>query len=70
MWYGSTLKWESKKMEMVHVINSATSTDGHAWSLDGLAIPYQLNLCQAFSRPTVLINSNKSYDMWFSYRAR
>lgn len=69
MWYGSTLKWESRNTEMVHVINSATSLDGDIWNLDGLAIPYYKNVCQAFSRPTVLVNNDESYDMWFSFRS-
>lgn len=68
MWYGSTLEWESQDTEMIHVINSATSLDGESWSLEGLAVPYHKNLCQAFSRPTVIRNGDGSLDMWFSYR--
>jgi len=68
MWYGSTLDWNSVNNEMVHVIKFATSQDGHTWEKHGLAIPYELGIAQAFSRPTVL-KDNIGYHMWFSYRS-
>jgi len=68
MWYGSTLNWSSENSEMVHVIKYATSEDGHNWKKHGLAIPYEIGVAQAFSRPTVLKNEN-GYHMWFSYRS-
>jgi len=51
MWYGSTVTWEAGNGEMLHVIKHATSVDGHDWKRHGIAIPYQLGVAQAFSRP-------------------
>lgn len=68
MWYGSTATWDGGNGEMVHVINQATSIDGHLWRRDGLAVPYQLGEAQAFSRPCVVGNPRDGYQMWFSYR--
>lgn len=68
MWYGSTLDWSSENGEMIHVIKYATSKDGENWERHGLAIPYELGVAQAFSRPTV-IRDDKGYHMWFSYRS-
>jgi hypothetical protein len=69
MWYGSTISWDAGNGEMLHVIKSATSINGINWlSLDE-AIPHKIGQAQAFSRPTVLINEDESYDMWFSYRS-
>ena len=68
MWYGSTLSWSSENGEMIHVINYATSLDGENWEKHGLAIPYELGVAQAFSRPTVIINK-EGYHMWYSYRS-
>lgn len=69
MWYGSTIEWDAGNGEMLHVINCATSADGHTWKRQGLAVPYQKNLAQAFSRPTVVKSSSGEYQMWFSYRS-
>lgn len=69
MWYGSTLDWNAGNGEMLHVIKYATSTNGHEWKRQGLAVPYQMNLAQAFSRPTVLDTLDSGYHMWFSYRS-
>jgi hypothetical protein len=69
MWYGSTLDWDGGNGEMVHVINHASSRDGHAWKRHGLAIPYALGQAQAFSRPTVLRHGDGMHEMWFSYRS-
>jgi hypothetical protein len=54
---------------MLHVINSATSADGHHWKREGLAVPYGLGRAQAFSRPTVIGTEETGYEMWFSYRS-
>ena len=69
MWYGSTVTWDAGNGEMLHVINHASSTDGHHWQRHGQAIPHQLGVAQAFSRPTVMPNAQGGYDMWFSYRS-
>jgi len=69
MWYGSTKTWDAGNGEMIHVINSASSVDGHKWCRNGLAIPYEIGLAQAFSRPTVVKNVDGGYEMWFSYRS-
>jgi hypothetical protein len=68
MWYGSTIDWSSENEEMIHVIKYATSKDGEVWQRHGLSIPYELGVAQAFSRPSVIKNSN-GYHMWFSYRS-
>lgn len=67
MWYGSTINWSSENGEMIHVIKYATSKDAINWEKHGIAIPYELGLAQAFSRPSVIIDKN-GYHMWFSYR--
>lgn len=69
MWYGSTRDWDAGNGEMLHVINYASSTDGHNWRFEGLGLPYKLNEAQAFSRPSVLGNINTGFEMWFSYRS-
>lgn len=69
MWYGSTRTWEASNGEMLHVINNASSADGHNWIREGLAVPYELGKAQAFSRPTVVGNCELGYEMWFSYRS-
>ncbi|HEY8271267.1 MAG TPA: hypothetical protein VIG33_10300 [Pseudobdellovibrionaceae bacterium] len=69
MWYGSTVNWDAGNGEMLHVIKSAFSVDGHHWHREGLALPYELGRAQAFSRPAVLGNSKRGYEMWFSYRS-
>lgn len=69
MWYGSTMTWDAGNGEMLHVINYASSGDGHRWERHGLAIPYEIGKAQAFSRPTVIGNSKQGYQMWFSYRS-
>lgn len=68
MWYGSTQSWEAGNNEMLHVINVASSSDGHHWRREGLGIPYHLGVAQAFSRPTVAYDKD-GYHMWFSYRS-
>jgi hypothetical protein len=69
MWYGSTKTWDAGNGEMLHVLNYAASQDGHSWSREGLAVPYELGKAQAFSRPTVARDSRGGYEMWFSYRS-
>ena len=68
MWYGSTITWKTENGEMIHVIKYATSVDGKNWKKHGIAIPYELGVAQAFSRPTVIIDQN-GYHMWYSYRS-
>jgi len=68
MWYGSTISWDSSNGEMLHVIKYATSSDGEAWTRNGLAIPYEVGVAQAFSRPSVM-KDEAGYHMWFSYRS-
>lgn len=69
MWYGSTLKWDAGNGEMLHVIHHAASDDGINWRRNGLAVPYELGLAQAFSRPTVVLSDGGDFEMWFSYRS-
>ena len=69
MWYGSTITWDAGNGEMLHVINQATSFDGNQWDRHGLAIPYELGVAQAFSRPTIARGVGNKIEMWFSYRS-
>ena len=68
MWYGSTVTWSSENKEMIHVIKYASSVDGEKWTRHGIAIPFELGVAQAFSRPIVLIDA-EGYHMWYSYRS-
>lgn len=69
MWYGSTRTWNAGNDEMLHVIQHASSHDGHLWQRKGLAVPYTLGLAQAFSRPTVVTEEGGRLEMWFSFRS-
>lgn len=69
MWYGSTRAWDAGNGEMLHIIQHASSDDGHHWHRRGLAVPYELGRAQAFSRPTVMTCKQGSFEMWFSYRS-
>jgi hypothetical protein len=69
MWYGSTLSWDAGNGEMLHVLNQATSFDGHLWKRKALAVPYKQGVAQAFSRPSVVGDRREGYHMWFSYRS-
>jgi hypothetical protein len=55
--------------EMLHVINFASSVDGHTWTRHGLAVPYEIGRAQAFSRPTIVIDAEGRLEMWFSHRS-
>lgn len=68
LWYGSTVSWDAGNGEMLHVIQGAHSSDGEHWQREGLAVPYETGIAQAFSRPTVVASGDGGYDMWFSYR--
>ena len=67
MYYGTTLDWDAGNGEMLHVIQHAQSDDGEHWKKHGLAVPFELGVAQAFSRPTVVRDADGLY-MWFSYR--
>lgn len=67
MWYGSTLDWDAGNGEMIHVIKYATSPDGEVWEKHGIAVPYEVNVAQAFSKPCVVVDAN-GYHMWYSFR--
>lgn len=69
MWYGSTLQWDAGNGEMLHVLQQASSPDGEQWQREGLAVPYALGEAQAFSRPTVIRDTNGGLHMWYSYRS-
>lgn len=68
MWYGSTRAWDAGNGEMLHVINQASSYNGHTWNCQGLAVPYVLGTAQAFSRPAVSVAPNGNHHMWVSCR--
>ena len=67
MWYGSTVTWDAGNQEMLHVINYASSEDGHHWTRQGVSVPYEIGVAQAFSRPSIL-QEQDGLTMWFSYR--
>lgn len=69
MWYGSTVEWDAGNGDMHHVIKYAESSDGKNWKKKGQVIPSSIGNAQAFSRPTVHMNSNGAFEMWYSYRA-
>jgi len=69
MWYGSTLNWDAGNGEMLHVIQHASSVDGEHWDKDGLAVPFEIGVAQAYSRPTV-VRDLDGLHMWFSYRGK
>jgi len=69
MWYGSTHTWDTGRGEMLHAIHHASSSDGINWKRNGLAVPYQIGIAQAFSRPTVALAKNGAFNMWFSFRS-
>jgi hypothetical protein len=68
MWYGSTVSWDTGDGSMLHVIKEAVSVDGTRWSRGSLAVPFEMGVAQAFSRPTVAERAGGGWDMWFSYR--
>ncbi|GAA4337584.1 hypothetical protein GCM10023165_15710 [Variovorax defluvii] len=68
MWYPSTVTWSAGNGEMLAVLHTADSEDGHRWVRRGLGVPYELGRAQAFSRPNVQGNPESGYEMWFSYR--
>lgn len=69
MWYGTTETWNAGNNEMLHVIRNAASPDGETWEQTDRVIPFALGTAQAFSRPTLIENSDGTQDMWFSYRS-
>lgn len=70
MWYGTTLSWDAGNGEMLHVLRSADSADGHRWVTDNRSpIPYAIGQAQAFSRPTVAQLPDGTWRMWFSVRS-
>ncbi len=68
MWYGSTITWDTGDGSMLHVLKEASSHDGLHWRRGDLAVPYEMGVAQAFSRPTVARRTDGGWDMWFSYR--
>lgn len=67
-WYGSTISWDGGNGEMIHPIYYAESSDGTNWTKNGLAIPFEINKKQLFSKPCVLCNEGY-FKMWFSVRS-
>ncbi len=68
IWYGSTRTWNAGNGEMLHVLHHAKSADGLRWEKSGLAVPFQLGIAQAYSRPVVVSDPLGYRSMWFSYR--
>lgn len=68
MWYSSVDTWAAGNGEMLAPIKWAASVDGHNWIRHGIAVPAPVGVAQAFSKPTVALNPQGGYEMWFSYR--
>lgn len=72
MWFGSHLCWGAQGLDMVHVIQHATSPDGRAWSpQDGVVIPLAGEDDPAefaVSRPAVLREADGTFSMWYARR--
>ena len=68
MIYGSTISWESKYNEMIHLLNYAVSKNGTYFYSNKNLIKGIPGKAQAFSRPTIFFDDLKNGHMWFSYR--
>lgn len=68
MLYGSTVTWNYTNGEMIHTLNLAESNDGKFFEPKGKVLDYKTGYAQAFSRPTIYIDNNQTYHMWYSYR--
>ena len=68
MWYGSTLNWDGGNGEMVHTLQRSDSGDGISWTKNPSFVPHRLGTMQAFSRPTVIDDSEGRQEMYFSFR--
>lgn len=70
MWYGSNLQWGKTQEAMHHVFKYAESSDGIQWKRSNHIV---LNLEHpgeyALSKPFVIKEEGKPYQMWYSYRA-
>lgn len=69
MWYSSVMTWDAGNGELLAPVYYASSFDGSNWSRTGPAVPYELGIAQAFSRPTVVLNDGGDFEMWFSFRS-
>ena len=72
MWFGSHLHWGPQRLEMLHVIKEARSSDLVNWTpsaaiavdVAGQADPSEF----AISRPVVLREADNSLSMWYARR--
>jgi hypothetical protein len=67
MWYGSTLTWDAGNGEMIHILKEKTSDDGVNFEPTGRIVEWELNIAQAFSRPSIVALGN-SYLLAYSVR--
>jgi hypothetical protein len=68
MWYGSNLRWGSRKEDMLHVIKHAESDDAIHWYRNGQVVidsesPEEYAIC----KPCVIRDAD-AYRMWFCSR--
>lgn len=72
MWFGSHLCWGAQGLDMVHVIQQATSPDGRVWlPQEGTVIPLAGKDDPAefaVSRPAVLREADGTFSMWYARR--
>lgn len=72
MWFGNHLCWGEKGLEMIHVIQHATSPDGYVWSPQhSVVIPLagKEDAAEfAVSRPSVLCEADGTFSMWYARR--
>ena len=67
MWYGSTLTWDAGNGEMTHILKEKISVDAINFKQTGRILDYDLNVAQAFSRPSILEINGRAL-MAYSYR--
>ncbi|MCP4370162.1 MAG: hypothetical protein GY797_18915 [Deltaproteobacteria bacterium] len=73
MWYVSCLRWEKQENGYKHYYNIRykQSIDGVHWNCESeIAIDFKNKFEYAISRPSVIIESEHRYKMWYSFRAQ
>ena len=72
MYYTSCIGWEYNNEELTHkyFIKIAESINGIDWKYIGKAIGFKNDYEYAIAIPSIIIENNKSYKMWYTYRAQ
>jgi hypothetical protein len=70
MWYGSNLAWGNTQETMQHVFKYAESDNGIHWKrTNEILLNFEHPGEYALSKPFVMKEDDKPYQMWYSYRA-